>query len=169
MFCVQAAPAPNLPHRRGFHASRAGVSPFVMLRRDRIFPSPMTNLRRSILFVVQFAVLGLALAFVIGVFAPQITGRVRTVFGGDSGKEFELDAGDVAILPAGTGHQCLRASEDFSVVGAYPPGAKMQVTRPTPDNHAAALKTIPEVSLPTSDPVLGRNGPLIRLWSKKPM
>ena len=94
-------------------------------------------------------------------------GHARVRFGGDSGKEFELDPGDVAILPAGTGHQCLRASEDFSVVGAYPPGAKMQVTRPTPENHAAALKTIPEVNLPDSDPVLGRDGPLVRLWSKK--
>src|ERR1700758_1516917 len=93
-------------------------------------------------------------------------GHARVRFGGHSGKEFELDTGDVAILPAGTGHQCLRASADFSVVGAYPPGAKMRVTRPTPENHAAALKTIPEVSLPNSDPVLGRDGPLTRLWRK---
>ena len=89
-------------------------------------------------------------------------GRVR--FGGDAGREFELDAGDVAILPAGTGHQCLRSTDDFSVVGAYPPGAKMQVTRPTPENHAAALKTIPVVKLPDSDPVAGKDGPLVKLW-----
>jgi uncharacterized protein YjlB len=91
-------------------------------------------------------------------------GRARVRFGGDTGKEFELDAGDIAILPAGTGHQCLRATKDFSVVGAYPPGAKMQVTRPTPENHAAALKTIPEVRLPDSDPVVGKDGPLVKLW-----
>jgi uncharacterized protein YjlB len=92
-------------------------------------------------------------------------GHARVRFGGDSGKEFELDAGDVAVLPAGTGHQCLKATNDFLVVGAYPPGARMQVTRPTPENHAAALKSIPEVGLPESDPVMGTDGPLATLWT----
>jgi uncharacterized protein YjlB len=93
-------------------------------------------------------------------------GSARVRFGGDKGKEFEISAGDVAILPAGTGHQCLSASPDFSVVGAYPPGPKMQITRPTPDNHAKALKTIPLVPLPKSDPVMGAQGPLVRLWKR---
>jgi uncharacterized protein YjlB len=93
-------------------------------------------------------------------------GHARVRFGGDSGREFELDAGDVAILPAGTGHQCLKATADFSVVGAYPPGAKMHVTRPTPENHARALKTIPEVRLPKTDPVAGDDGPLVKLWKR---
>jgi uncharacterized protein YjlB len=91
-------------------------------------------------------------------------GHARVRFGGDSGKEFEIAAGDVAILPAGTGHQCLSASPDFSVVGAYPPGPRMHVTRPTPENHQRALKTIPKVELPKTDPVLGVDGPLVRLW-----
>jgi uncharacterized protein YjlB len=93
-------------------------------------------------------------------------GHAQVRFGGDAGKEFEIAAGDVAILPAGTGHQCLSASADFSVVGAYPPGARMHVTRPTPENHAKALKTIPAVRLPNTDPVMGENGPLVRLWNR---
>ena len=93
-------------------------------------------------------------------------GHAQVRFGGNGGKEFEISAGDIAILPAGTGHQCLSASPDFSVVGAYPPGAKMHVTRPTPENHAHALKTIPAVRLPNTDPVLGKDGPLMRLWKR---
>jgi uncharacterized protein YjlB len=93
-------------------------------------------------------------------------GHARVRFGGDAGEELEIAAGDVAILPAGTGHQCLSASRDFSVVGAYPPGAKMHVTRPTPENHEKALKTIPAVKLPKTDPVKGEDGPLVRLWQR---
>ena len=92
-------------------------------------------------------------------------GHARVRFGGDAGQEIDVAAGDVAILPAGTGHQRLLASDDFSVVGAYPAGPKMQVTRPTPENHAKALKSIPQVPMPPTDPVMGKDGPLLRLWS----
>jgi uncharacterized protein YjlB len=93
-------------------------------------------------------------------------GHALVRFGGDRGKEIEISAGDVAILPAGTGHQCLSASPDFRVVGAYPPGPQMQITRPTPENHAKALTTIPYVKLPETDPVRGENGPLVKLWKR---
>jgi uncharacterized protein YjlB len=93
-------------------------------------------------------------------------GHARVRFGGNAGAEIEIAGGDVAILPAGTGHQCLSASRDFSVVGAYPPGLKMQVTLPTPENHAKSLKTIPAVKLPGTDPVRGADGPLVRLWKR---
>ena len=92
-------------------------------------------------------------------------GNARVQFGGERGKEIDVAAGDVAILPAGTGHRCLSASSDFSVVGAYPPGPKMQITRPTPENHRKALKTIPQVKLPKTDPVRGETGPLVRFWT----
>jgi uncharacterized protein YjlB len=94
-------------------------------------------------------------------------GQARVQFGGNSGRALEISIGDVAILPAGTGHQLISASPDFCVVGAYPPGPPMQITRPTPENHAKALKTIPQVNVPKTDPVMGENGPLVRLWKRR--
>jgi uncharacterized protein YjlB len=91
-------------------------------------------------------------------------GHARVRFGGDNGTILEIKTGDIAILPAGTGHQCIKASDDFCVVGAYPPGARMEITRATPDNHAKALKTIPDVAKPPADPVTGKHGALMRLW-----
>src|SRR6202165_692595 len=49
-------------------------------------------------------------------------GHARVRFGGDRGEELEIAAGGGRILPAGTGHQCLAASKDFSAGGASPPG-----------------------------------------------
>ncbi|MDO8978674.1 MAG: cupin domain-containing protein [Afipia sp.] len=94
-------------------------------------------------------------------------GRALVRFGGDHGEDFEIRKGDVAILPAGTGHQCLSASDDFAVVGAYPPGQQMQVTRPTPENYRLAVRMIPQVALPETDPVYGQQGPLVELWRKR--
>jgi uncharacterized protein YjlB len=93
-------------------------------------------------------------------------GRAEVRFGGERGRTLEISAGDVAILPAGTGHQCLAASDDFCVIGAYPPGPPMQITRPTSENHRKAMKTIPEVKVPDTDPVRGKDGPLVRLWTR---
>jgi uncharacterized protein YjlB len=95
-------------------------------------------------------------------------GSARVRFGGDGGRTIEVQAGDVAILPAGTGHQCVGASDDFLVVGAYPPTGTYDECRGAPDEHARALRTIPKVRLPRKDPVLGGDGPLLRLWSSAP-
>jgi uncharacterized protein YjlB len=88
-------------------------------------------------------------------------GRVR--FGGNKGRIFTLKAGDVAVLPAGTGHQCLSADDKFLVVGAYPPiGTYDECT--SVEDRQRALKAIPKVSVPRKDPVYGTDGPLSKLW-----
>lgn len=92
-------------------------------------------------------------------------GRALVLFGGEQGEAIEITAGDVAVLPAGTGHKRVFGSHDLSVVGAYPPGLQMQVTRPTPENYRKALTLIPKVKLPSSDPLYGANGPLMKAWA----
>lgn len=92
-------------------------------------------------------------------------GSGRVQFGGTRGRTFVVKAGDVAILPAGTGHQCLSASKDFLVVGAYPPTGKYDECTSRGD-HARAIKTIPKVVLPRKDPVYGGAGPLRMEWCR---
>jgi uncharacterized protein YjlB len=91
-------------------------------------------------------------------------GRAKVRFGGENGREIEIAAGDVAILPAGTGHQCLSKSPDLLVIGAYPPAGKYDLCRGIKAEHARALASIPQVPLPASDPVFGPQGPLVVLW-----
>ena len=86
-------------------------------------------------------------------------------FGGSMGSIFKMKAGDVVILPAGTGHQCLDASKDLLVIGAYPPSGTYDVCT-KPEDRTKALGTIPKVGRPRRDPIYGTDGPLLRLWKK---
>ncbi len=92
-------------------------------------------------------------------------GNGKVQFGGINGRTLVLKAGDVAILPAGTGHQGLSASSDFLVIGAYPPSGKYDECTSSED-HQRALKTIPRVTRPRKDPVYGGNGPLLQAWKR---
>ena len=95
-------------------------------------------------------------------------GSVRVQFGGHKGRTLKLKAGDVAVLPAGTGHRCLGASDDLLVVGAYPASGSYDECRPSAQNHKRAVNSIPKVAPPRRDPVYGAEGPLRRLWARRP-
>jgi uncharacterized protein YjlB len=94
------------------------------------------------------------------------SGKGSARFGGAKGRIFTLKAGDVVVLPAGTGHQCLSADADFLVVGAYPAAGTYDECR-TVEDRPRALKTIPNVPVPRKDPVYGSGGPLSKLWKAK--
>ena len=85
-------------------------------------------------------------------------------FGGARGEELDLVPGDVAVLPAGTGHQCLWASPDLLVIGAYPKTGRYDLCRGSKAEREKALRSIAKVPLPGGDPVFGEAGPLMRLW-----
>ncbi len=92
-------------------------------------------------------------------------GRASVRLGGDQGETLELAAGDVAVLPAGTGHQRLSDGGGLLVIGAYPPEGSYNLCRADhPADRDQALTTIPQVPVPTSDPVHGARGPLVALW-----
>jgi uncharacterized protein YjlB len=95
-------------------------------------------------------------------------GSARVRFGGQKGRTVKITAGDVAVLPAGTGHQCVSASEDFLVVGAYPPVGEYEEYRGTAEEHERALKSVPKVARPRKDPLFGRSGPLFAFWKTPP-
>jgi len=91
-----------------------------------------------------------------------VAGEAKLMLGGPDGRVVNVRAGDVLLLPAGTGHCNLGSSADFSVVGAYPPEQDFDLCR-----HAATsqmLEAIARAPFPASDPVFGAEGPLFDEW-----
>jgi uncharacterized protein YjlB len=88
-------------------------------------------------------------------------GEARLLLGGPApgGKEVTVRAGDIAVLPCGTGHCRVSASGDFLVIGAYALAQRWDLCREGPD--AAAVERMRRLPFPAVDPLGGELG---RVW-----
>jgi uncharacterized protein YjlB len=97
---------------------------------------------------------------VLGVYSGTATLRL----GGKRGKNVEVRAGDVIVVPAGVAHQNIGASDDFGVVGAYPDGRDWDLLRGLPGERPKADHNIAALPVPQNDPIYGAEGPLCQIW-----
>jgi uncharacterized protein YjlB len=79
-------------------------------------------------------------------------GEAELILGGENGHRLSVRAGDVVLLPAGTGHCKLRASADFLVIGAYPPDQNWDICRQAPSE--STLTRMQQLSFPKTDPCM---------------
>jgi uncharacterized protein YjlB len=97
---------------------------------------------------------------VLGIYRGSATVRL----GGEQGRDFIVQAGDVIVIPAGVGHKNLGANDDFGVVGAYPEGRQWDLLTGKPGERPKADQNIAALPIPGNDPVYGSNGPLRKIW-----
>lgn len=97
---------------------------------------------------------------VLGVYS----GSAKLQLGGEQGEELEVKAGDVCIIPAGVAHKNLGSSNDFGVVGAYPNGRSHDLKTADKNVRTQSYQNIIDVPVPTTDPLLGKDGGLTEIW-----
>jgi uncharacterized protein YjlB len=86
-----------------------------------------------------------------------VSGRATLELGGPRGEAFEVSAGDVLVLPAGTGHRRASSEAGFTVVGAYPAGQENYdlLRGDDPAEVEPAQERIAGLGPPPDDPVGG--------------
>lgn len=82
-------------------------------------------------------------------------GSVDVLLGGPNGETVTLHAGDIALLPAGTAHRNMGHSDDYQIIGAYPPHQSPDFEYGDEDRYDAVVASIATVELPGRDPVSG--------------
>jgi uncharacterized protein YjlB len=96
-----------------------------------------------------------------------VRGEAQVQLGGPNGPVFNVEAGDVLILPAGVAHKNRGADRAFLVIGAYPDGQDWDLLRGADGERPEADENIAAVPLPKADPVYGSEGPLATAWGTR--
>ena len=91
-------------------------------------------------------------------------GEAEIRFGGEAGTTMTVTTGDAVLIPAGVGHKRLSSDPDLLVIGAYPPGAPVDLFREGAEEGEAIRHRIAEIAKPAADPVVGRGGPMNAHW-----
>lgn len=84
-------------------------------------------------------------------------GECTVQLGGPEGHDLEVSAGDVILLPAGTGHACY-TDAPYRVLGAYPGGRSWDLI-----TDAAEHRNPDQLPLPAHDPT-GERGVMRAVW-----
>ncbi len=92
------------------------------------------------------------------------SGAAVVLFGGDTGVEAKVEAGDVILIPVGVGHKALSSETGFSVVGAYPDGNSPDLCRDRVEISSVTREVIEDVPVFSYDPLFGKNGLMHRFW-----
>lgn len=93
-------------------------------------------------------------------------GSATIIMGGPGGRRVNLSQGDVIIIPAGVAHKCLKFSQNFLCVGAYPQGKEFDIKTGTDIEFSQAVENIKKLSIPKDDPVFGQHGFLKSYWQE---
>lgn len=99
---------------------------------------------------------------VLGIFC----GKADIQFGGEGGLVIELVRGDAVVIPAGVAHKNLESSRDFVCIGAYPDGRDYDMNCGDSEDLKQLADSVKNVPIPATDPILGKDGPLVQHWIK---
>ena len=91
-------------------------------------------------------------------------GRVSLKVGGSRGLVVDSSTGDVVVLPAGVGHCSVSGHTGYEMVGGYPVGLSWDMRTGLAEERDEVLANLARLALPATDPVFGRQGPLLELW-----
>jgi uncharacterized protein YjlB len=92
-------------------------------------------------------------------------GKVSLKIGGVNGKIFDLNIGDVLIIPAGVGHHSVSAHTNYQFVGGYPNGNDWDLKTGLEEHERTTiLKAISNLAIPDKDPIFGQEGILFEKW-----